>query len=469
MPYRVLLLALLGSLVLGFGDHARAQSIDFKGKTVTVYIAFGTGGGYDQYGRLFARHVGRHIPGNPTVIPANMPGANGIVAANYLYNTAPKDGTALGFLYQTIAQDQVLLQSNVQYDATKFNWIGRITSTAEMLYTWHRVPVRRIEDLASRETVLGVGGPAIATYARLLNSSIGARFKLVRGYKSTAEIHIAHGAWRGRRRLQLAQHRSFRLEIPGCATSRSTSSFRRFRNAIPTSRTCRPSSELAQNRRRRAMMEFFAAGGAVGRSVVAPPGVAPATLQMLRQAFQTTMTDPQFLAEARQMKLDVEPLSGEATRQDRRTGCRHQRGGARTGAGDGQVDIGGRLHGGRGPCDGGSGAEALREQEYPDRDLAIVRDGRRYRQLHQGRRAAQSQPSRGQRANCTLAPDPARRAVHARRRAAAHQPRRYRPELCAPHRCNERPVDRNGGAEARAASSCWSACRAGTTISGWSN
>ena len=120
-----------------------------------------------------------------------MPGANGIVAANYLYNTAAKDGTALGFLYQTIAQDQVLLQSNVQYDATKFNWIGRITATAEMLYTWHRVPVRRIEDLASRETVLGIGGPAIATYARLLNSSTGARFKMVRGYKSTAEIHIA--------------------------------------------------------------------------------------------------------------------------------------------------------------------------------------------------------------------------------------------------------------------------------------
>jgi tripartite-type tricarboxylate transporter receptor subunit TctC len=311
VPYRVLLLALLGSLVLGFSDPARAQSVDFKGKTVTVYIAFGTGGGYDQYGRLFARHVGRHIPGNPTVIPANMPGANGIVAANYLYNTAAKDGTALGFLYQTIAQDQVLLQSNVQYDATKFNWVGRITATAEMLYTWHRVPVRRIEDLTSRETVLGIGGPAIATYARLLNSSTGARFKLVRGYKSTAEIHIAME----------------RGEVEGAYSSLSTvrsgwSSWLRDKQInilVQTIPERHPDLadvpsivELAKTAEDRSVMEFFAAGGAVGRSVVAPPGIAPATLHMLRQAFQTTMTDPQFLADARQLKLDVEPLSGEA-------------------------------------------------------------------------------------------------------------------------------------------------------------
>ena len=164
---------------------------DFKGKTVTVYIAFAVGGGYDQYARLFARHVGRHIPGNPTVVPANMPGANGLVAANYLYNTAAKDGTALGVLYQTIAQDQVILQSKVQYDAPKFSWIGRITSTAEILYTWHSVPVRSVEDLAKREVILATAGPLVAIYANLLSASTGAQFKLVRGYKGTVEVHIA--------------------------------------------------------------------------------------------------------------------------------------------------------------------------------------------------------------------------------------------------------------------------------------
>jgi tripartite-type tricarboxylate transporter receptor subunit TctC len=311
VPHRLPLLALVGGLVLGFGGHAHAQAAgDFKGKTVTVYIAFGAGGGYDQYARLFARHVGRHIPGNPTVVPSNMPGANGIVAANYLYNTAAKDGTALGFLYQTIAQDQVLLQSNVQYDATKFSWIGRITSTVEIMYTWHRAPVQRIEDLAKRETILGIAGPAIATYARLLNSSTGARFKMVRGYKSTAEIHVAME----------------RGEVEGAYSSLSTVRSgwnhwlreKQINILVQTIPERHPDLadvpaivELGKTAEDKSMMSFFAAGGAVGRSVVAPPGVAPAQLQLLRQAFQATMKDPQFLAEAQQMKLDVEPLPGE--------------------------------------------------------------------------------------------------------------------------------------------------------------
>jgi tripartite-type tricarboxylate transporter receptor subunit TctC len=305
------LLALLGSLALSFVADARAQSGDLKGKTLTVYIAFGSGGGYDQYARLFARHVGRHLSGNPTVVASNMPGANGIVAANYLYNTAPKDGTAVGFLYQTIAQDQVLLQSNVQYDASRFNWIGRITSTAEILYTWHRVPVQRIEDLANRETVLGVGGPAIATYARLLTSATGAKFKMVRGYKSTAEIHIAME----------------RGEVEGAYSSLSTvrsgwNSWLREKQInilVQTIPERHPDLadvpaivELGKTAEEKSMMNFFAAGGSVGRSVVAPPGIAPATLHMLRQAFETTMTDPQFIADAQHLKLDVEPLSGGA-------------------------------------------------------------------------------------------------------------------------------------------------------------
>jgi tripartite-type tricarboxylate transporter receptor subunit TctC len=317
---RASLCALIGrlgiaALALGFGHDAKAQpDSDFKGKTVTVIIAFGAGGGYDQYGRLFARHIGRHLPGNPTVVASNMPGANGIVAANYLYNTAPKDGTALGFLYQTIAQDQVLLHSNVQYDATKFSWIGRITSTVEIMYTWRRAPVRRIEDLVQRETVFGIAGPLIGIFARLLNSSMGAQFKLVRGYKSTAEIHVAME----------------RGEVEGAYSSLSTVrsgwnhwlTDKQINILVQTVAERHPDLadvpaivELGRTAEDRALMGFFAAGGTVGRSVAAPPGVAPERLQTLRKAFHATMNDPQFLAEARQMKLDVEPLSGEELRR----------------------------------------------------------------------------------------------------------------------------------------------------------
>lgn len=308
MPRRVPLLALIGGLLLGGHAHAQAAA-DFKGKTVTITIAFGTGGGYDQYARLFARHLGRHIPGHPTVVPSNMPGANGVVAANYLYSTAPKDGTALGFLYQTIAQDQVLLQSNVHYDATRFSWIGRITSTAEILYTWHRVPVHRIEDLATRETVLGVGGPAVATYARLLHSSMGARFKMVRGYKSTGEIHVAmergevEGAYSSLSTVRSGWN-------PWLAEKRINILVQTIPERHPDLADVPAIVELGKTAEEKSMMRFFAAGGVVGRSVVAPPGVAPAQLEMLRQAFHATMKDPQFLAEAQQMKLDVEPLAG---------------------------------------------------------------------------------------------------------------------------------------------------------------
>ena len=315
MPHRVSRLALIGlgigSLAIGFANEAQAQPDgDLKGKTVTIIIAFGAGGGYDQYGRLFARHIGRHIPGNPTVIPSNMPGANGIVAANYLYNTAPKDGTALGFLYQTIAQDQVLQQSNIQYDATKFSWIGRITSTVEIMYTWHRAPVQKVEDLARRETVIGAAGPLIAIYTRLLGSSTGARFKIVRGYKSTAEIHVAME----------------RGEVEGAYSSLSTVrsgwnhwlTDKQISILVQTVPERHPDLadvpavvEFGKTAEDKSLMGFFAAGGTVGRSVVAPPGVAPDRLQMLRKAFHATMDDPQFRAEARQLKLDVEPLSAD--------------------------------------------------------------------------------------------------------------------------------------------------------------
>jgi tripartite-type tricarboxylate transporter receptor subunit TctC len=314
VPQRVSLLALtalgIAGLAVGFSDRARAKSHDFQSKTVTVYIAFGAGGGYDQYARLFARHIGRHLPGNPTVVPSNMPGANGIVAANYLYNTAPKDGTALGFLYQTIAQDQVLLQSNVQYDASKFGWIGRITSTVEIMYSWHRAPVRSIGDLARRETVFGTAGPLIAIYARLLNSSMGAQFKLVRGYKSTAEIHVAME----------------RGEIEGAYSSLSTlrsgwnhwlaeKQINILVQTVPERHPDLPDVpaivELGKTDEDKSVMGFFATGGAVGRAVVAPPGLSRERLEMLRRAFHATMNDPRFLAEARRLNLDVEPLPGD--------------------------------------------------------------------------------------------------------------------------------------------------------------
>lgn len=290
-------------------DAGFGQEDFFKSRVITVYVAFGIGGGYDQYARLLARHLGKHVPGGPTVVVSNMPGASGIVAANFMYNVAPRDGTAIGLLYQSIAQDQVLGMQRVQYDAAKFSWIGRITRNVEILYVWNTVPVSRPHDLASRETVLAVGGPAIALYAQILTDTVGARFKLVRGYPGTQEIHLA---------LQ-------RGEVEAAYSSLNTIRTlwgqwlreRMIKIIVQTVPDRHPELadvpsivELGRNGEERAAISFFAASGAVGRSVVAPPDVPADRVETLRAGFEATLRDPQFLAEARQQRLDVDPLPG---------------------------------------------------------------------------------------------------------------------------------------------------------------
>src|SRR5262245_54276431 len=126
---------------------ADAPAQDLSGKTVTIYVGFGPGGGYDLYGRVFARHAGKHLPGHPTVVVSNMPGAASIRAANYVYNVAPKDGTALGIVAQSIAEEQLLGTAGVSYDVTKLAWVGRFAANVEVAYVWHGAPVQTVGDL----------------------------------------------------------------------------------------------------------------------------------------------------------------------------------------------------------------------------------------------------------------------------------------------------------------------------------
>src|SRR6266567_5577855 len=142
----------------------------FTGKTVTIYVGFGPGGGYDLYARVLARHLGRNLPGHPTVVVANMPGAASIRAANYLYAVAPRDGTALGIVAQSIGEEQLLGAAGVSYDVGKFNWIGRFAPNVEVSYVWHTASVRTIDDLKTTEAAFAGTGPSSSVYPRLLNS-----------------------------------------------------------------------------------------------------------------------------------------------------------------------------------------------------------------------------------------------------------------------------------------------------------
>src|SRR5712671_5692538 len=175
--------AIVGGIFLLLPTSAGSQVLEpFAGKKITVYCACGVGSGYDFIARLFARHFGRHLPGNPNVVVANMQGGLGLPAANFIYNAAPKDGTAIGALLQNLAEEQVLGTENIRYDVSKFGWIGRLAPNVEIAYVWHTVPVKTFEDLRRRETIFAVNGPSALLYPTLLNSLAGTKIKMVRGY-----------------------------------------------------------------------------------------------------------------------------------------------------------------------------------------------------------------------------------------------------------------------------------------------
>jgi tripartite-type tricarboxylate transporter receptor subunit TctC len=289
--------------------HAQPDA-DFQGKTVTIYVTNPPGGGYDLNARVLARHLGDHIPGHPAVVVSNMPGAHGITGANYVFNTAPKDGTALGAIVTYVPQYQVQGVSAVQYDAQRFGWVGSIAPSNETMYAWHSVPIQSLADLKNRETVLAADG-AVETFARLLTRYAGARFKLVKGYRGTSEVHLAME--RGEIEAAVSSFPVLHQLWPQWLAERKVRIF--FYNGFtrdPAMPDVPASLELAETKADRDVLGFFAEGSALGRAFVAPADVPPATLAVLRAAFAATMKDGQFLADCRQSKLDVDPMSGEA-------------------------------------------------------------------------------------------------------------------------------------------------------------
>jgi tripartite-type tricarboxylate transporter receptor subunit TctC len=285
---------------------------DFKGKIITIIASFEAGGPYDFYSRLVARYIGAHLPGHPSVVVQNMPGAGGLRGANYLYNVAARDGTVMGVVSQTIAVGQVLATTpGIQYDARKYTWIGRINSNVEVHHTWHASGVRSIEDAKRREVVLAGTGPTSSSVVmpRLMNELIGTRFKVVTGFtgptsaqlalergevegivKPWSSIKVGSADWLREKKINLiVQHtRERHRELPD----------------VPAI------VDLGQDASQRQIFALFAGGAALGTALLAPPGVAEGTAGALRQAFDQAMRDPALLEEVSRSGVDVDPLSG---------------------------------------------------------------------------------------------------------------------------------------------------------------
>ena len=293
------------------GQNLRDQD-SFTGKTIRLTIGTGPGGGYDTYGRLVARHIGRHVPGNPAVVPQNMPGAASLTLTNYLYNQAPRDGTAIGIINQAMPTEQYLLEQNIHYDAAKFNWIGRVSSAVEMLIVWHTVPIQKIEDVRNREVLMGGTGPTSSTVfvPYLLSNLAGMKFKVIAGFNGTTEIGLAME----------------RGEIEGSATPlESLTSYRanwvrdrKIKILLQQTSARDPEVadiptmvEMGSTREARDILGFFASAAEIGRSIVAPPALEPGMVRTLRRAFDAMFDDPAFLDDVRRAGIQLKPMTGE--------------------------------------------------------------------------------------------------------------------------------------------------------------
>jgi tripartite-type tricarboxylate transporter receptor subunit TctC len=284
----------------------------FAGKTVTIVIGFGPGGGYDLWGRTVGRHIGRHLPGNPSVVPQNMPGAGSYVAASHIYNTAPKDGTVIGIIARDVALGPLTGAPGARFDATKFSWLGSPATEHNVCIANTSAAVKNAQDLRSKELIMGSTGPGTGThsYPRVLNDLVGTRFKLVSGFRSSADVFLAME----------------RGEVDGICESLDSINNRRP-DWIPQKKVTvllqggvapHPSLpgvpfvlDLARTPQERQLLEFVYAGQGIGRPFVAPPDLTTERLKLLRGAFSATMKDPEFLADAKKSKLEVEPEDGE--------------------------------------------------------------------------------------------------------------------------------------------------------------
>jgi tripartite-type tricarboxylate transporter receptor subunit TctC len=312
---RTLWTAFALSLALGLAPDLRAQSVaDFyKGKTLHVLIGYGEGGGYDIYGRLFAEFLPRHLPGNPTIIPQNMPGAGSFKAVNYLYEVAPKDGTYFGSVAQTLAVDAVTDEKN-RVDPTRLPYLGRLTTNIDVGVVLKRTGIKSFEDARKREIITGTsgGGSTTVLYPLALNAYAGAKFKLVKGYKGTNEIMLA--AERGEVELVSA------VGIPGLQAAHPDwlkpdgDGVILYQNALkrhallPQVPTL---PELGLSDEGRAVLRAIAGTAEIGRSIQTTPGVPAERLAALRTAFQDMLKDPEFLAACQKRNITIEPATGE--------------------------------------------------------------------------------------------------------------------------------------------------------------
>jgi tripartite-type tricarboxylate transporter receptor subunit TctC len=306
--------ALTGAALMIFGPAAAAdEAADFyRGRTITVIVGFGAGGGYDIYARLLAHYLGNHIAGQPNVVVQNMEGAGSVRAANYVYSVAPKDGTVIAAVNQNMPMYQMLGGAGAQFNAADINWLGSMASSNGTLYTWYQSGIRTLADAKARDVLLGGAGTTSDSYIypTLLNGLLGTRFKVINGYAGTKEIHLAlergevmgrggntwaslmssNQDWIDQKKINILVQIGFKPE--------------------PEITQVPLLIDLVQSPPEKQIVTVVTLPTALGYTNWLAPEVPPGRMKLLREAYDATLQDKAFRAEAAQHAMMIRPQTG---------------------------------------------------------------------------------------------------------------------------------------------------------------
>jgi tripartite-type tricarboxylate transporter receptor subunit TctC len=281
----------------------------YRGKTISMLIGVGAGGEYDTIARLVARYIGRYIPGHPALVPQQMTGASGLKLMNYLAMLAAHDGTVIGMISEGLPSLQAVGMPGIQFDATKFNWLGAIAPIDETIAVWHTAGVTTLEGARAREIITGATarGSITYTFPTLLNELFGTKLKLVTGYNGGTEINLAMergeveardntwSSWKATRPAWVSEHKISIIVQSGPRAADLDAPL---------------VADLTKDAGERALLDLILSGCALGRPLTITPGVPADRVAALRAAFDETVKDPEFLAEAKGLRFDVDPIRG---------------------------------------------------------------------------------------------------------------------------------------------------------------
>jgi tripartite-type tricarboxylate transporter receptor subunit TctC len=306
--------ALTGATTVLATDVGLAQTPEqtFANKTITLTNGYAPGSGNDIIGRLVARHLGKHIPGQPRVVAQNMPGAGSYKAANYLYSVAPKDGTVVGYIAQTAATEELLGNSAVQFQTAKFNWIGRMSSYNNVSIGWHTSKVKSIADAQKMESTIGATGvgSAVYIYPNVMNNVLGTRFKIVSGYEGTAQSALAME--RGEVDAVTMGWFTVKSTHKDWIEGKKINIFVQFlMERHPDLPDVPTIVEFARTPEEKQLFQLFANEGDIGKAILAPPGLPQDVVTMFRRAFDAMANDPEYIADADKLQLERDSTPGE--------------------------------------------------------------------------------------------------------------------------------------------------------------